>query len=143
MFAEGQLLKFDSFLFKNGAPSKPKYYVVLKHMDLAGGLMMASLPTSQDHVPGDLSDRIGCVSFPERGVNAYVFAAGEQVTDCFAFPLRTYVYGEQVDEYSQSYLDAMGSKVENLGLLPSDRLEALRQCLKQSPLIKRKYYKLL
>lgn len=83
MFAEGQVLKFDPFLFKNGAPSKPKYYVVLKHMDFAGGLMMASLPTSQDHVPGDL------------------------------------------------------------GLLPSDRLEVLRQCLKQSPLIKRKYYKLL
>lgn len=144
MFAEGQVLKFDPFLFKNGAPSKPKYYVVLKHLDFAGGLMMASLPTSQDHVPGDLSDRTGCVSFPERGVNAYVFAAGEQVTDTgFVFPLKTYVYGEQVDEYSQSYLDAMGSKVEDLGLLPSDRLEVLRQCLKQSPLIKRKYYKLL
>lgn len=150
MFAEGQLLRFDPFLFKNGAPSKPKFYVVLKHMDShstgsgqAPDLMMASLPTSQDHVPGDLSDRTGCVSFPERGVNAYVFAAGEQVTDAFAFPLRTYVYGEQVDEYSQSYLDAMGSKVEDLGILPEERLEALRKCLKQSPMIKRKYYKLL
>ena len=142
MFAEGQLLRFDPFLFKNGAPSKPKFYVVLKHMDSAD-VMMASLPTSQDHVPGDLSDRTGCVNFPERGVNAYVFAAGEQVTDAFAFPLRTYVYGEQVDEYSQSYLDAMGSKVEDLGVLPEDRLEALRKCLKQSPLIKRKYFKLL
>lgn len=142
MFAEGQLLRFDPFLFKNGAPSKPKFYVVLKHMDSAD-LMMASLPTSQDHVPGDLSDRTGCISFAERGVNAYVFAAGELVTDVFAFPLRTYVYGEQVDEYNQSYLDAMGSKVENLGVLPEERLEALRKCLKQSPLIKRKYYKLL
>lgn len=142
MFAEGQLLRFDPFLFKNGAPSKPKYYLVLKH--IGGDLMMASLPTSQDHVPEDLSDTTGCVSFPERGVNAYVFGAGEQVSDAgFAFPLRTYVYGEQVDEYSQAYLDAMGSNVENLGLLPSERLEALRQCLKQSPLIKRKYYKLL
>lgn len=141
MFAEGQLLRFDPFLFKNGAPCKPKFYVVLKHM--GEDLMMASLPTSQDHVPSDLSDRIGCVSFPERGVNAYVFAAGEQVTDVFSFPLRTYVYGEQVDEYSQSYLDAMGSKVENLGLLPKKRLEDLRKCLKQSPLIKRKYFKLL
>lgn len=142
MFAEGQLLRFDPFLFKNGAPSKPKFYVVLKHMG-AVDLMMASLPTSQDHLPGEVSDRAGCISFPERGVNAYVFAAGEQVTDGFAFPLRTYVYGEQVDEYSQSYLDAMGSKVEDLGLLPEDRLDALRKCLKQSPLIKRKYYKLL
>ena len=141
MFAEGQLLRFDPFMFKNGKPSKPKFYVVLKHME--GDLMMASLPTSQDHVPGDLSDSTGCISFPERGVNAYAFAAEEQVTDVFAFPLRTYVYGEQVDEYSQSYLDAMGSTVEDLGVMPVERLDALRQCLKQSPLIKRKYYKLL
>ena len=69
--------------------------------------------------------------------------AEEQVTDVFAFPLRTYVYGEQVDEYSQTYLDAMGANVEDLGVLPAERLEALRQCLKQSPLIKRKYWKLL
>ena len=143
MFAEGQLLRFDPFLFKNGAPSKPKFYVVLKHIGSAD-LMMASLPTSQDHVPGDLSDKTGCISFPERGVNAYVMAAGEQVTDAgFAFPLRTYVYGEQVDEYSQAYLDAMGSKVEDLGIMSVERLNALRQCLKQSPLIKRKYLKML
>lgn len=149
MFAEGQLLRFDPFIFKNGAPSKPKYYVVLKHMGSTGSpelgedLMMDSLPTSQDHVPEDLAERTGCVNFPERCVNAYVFAAGEQVTDIFAFPLRTYVYGEQVDEYSQIYLDKMGANIEDLGLLPLERLEALRQCLKQSPLIKRKYYRLL
>lgn len=141
MFAEGQLLRFDPFRFKNGTPGKPKFYVVLKHM--GEDLMMASLLTSQDHVPGDLSDRTGCVSVVERGVNAYVFAPEEQVTERFAFPLRTYVYGEQVDEYSQSYLDAMGSDADDLGLLPSDRLETLRECLKQSPLIKRKYFKLL
>lgn len=142
MFAEGQLLRFDPFLFKNGAPSKPKFYIVLKHIG-SGDLMMASLPTSQDHVPTDLSDRAGCINIPERGVNAYVFAAGEAVTEGFAFPLRTYVYGEQVDEYSQSYLDAMGARVEELGSLSAELLEALRLCLKQSPLIKRKFCKLL
>lgn len=141
MYAEGQLLRFDPFVFKNGAPGKPKFYVVLRHM--GEDLMMASLPTSQDHVPGDLSDRTGCISIAERGVNAYVFAAGERVTDVFAFPLRTYVYGEQVDEYSQTYLNDMGSEVEDLGMMPAERLEALRQCLKQSPLIKRRYFKLL
>lgn len=53
------------------------------------------------------------------------------------------MYGEQVDEYSQSYLDAMGADIEILGMLHPDVLEALRQCVKQSPLIKRKFYKLL
>lgn len=50
---------------------------------------------------------------------------------------------EQVDEYSQTYLDVMGSHVDDLGLLSAERLQALRDCVKQSPLIKRKYYKLL
>lgn len=142
MFAEGQLLRFDPFVFKNGAPSKPKFYVVLKHM--GEDLMMASLPTSQDHVPGDFGNITGCISLPERGVNAYVMGAGEVVTEAgFAFPLRTYVYGEQVDEYSQSYLDAMGSNVEYLGMMSAERLQALRECVKQSPLIKRRFLKLL
>lgn len=141
MYAEGQLLRFDPFVFKNGRPQKPKYYLVLKHM--GGDLMMASLPTSQDHVPADLGDMTGCVNHVERGVNVYVFDAGEQVTDRFAFPLRTFVYGEQVDEYSQAYLDEMGSHVDDLGILPDERLRSLRKCLKQSPLIKRKYMKLL
>lgn len=143
MFAEGQLLRFVPFVFKNGAPGKPKFYVVLRLMGEAD-LMMASLPTSQDHIPGDVGDVTGCVNLSERGVNAYVMAAGEVVTDAgFAFPLRTFVYGEQVDEYSQSYLDAMGSKVEDLGMMPAERLEALRECVKQSPLIKRRFLKLL
>lgn len=141
MFAEGQLLRFNPFYFKNGASSKPKYYVVLKHM--GDDLMMASLPTSQDHVPSDLSALTGCISFAERGVNAFVFAPGEHVTDSFAFPLKTFVYGEQVDEYSQKYLDSMGSDIEDFGVLYPSVLEALRTCLKQSPLIKRKYSKLL
>ena len=53
------------------------------------------------------------------------------------------VYGEQVDEYTQSYLDSMGSNVEDLGIMNLESLNALRICLKQSPLIKIKYSKLL
>lgn len=46
--------------------------------------------------------------------------------------LPTFVYGEQVDEYSLKHLENMDSS--------SSRLKA---CLKQSVLIKRKYSKLL
>lgn len=67
MFIEGQLLRFDPFIFKNGNTSKPKFFIVLKHM--GADLMMASLPTSQDHVPVDLSQRTGCINIPERCVN--------------------------------------------------------------------------
>lgn len=141
MFAEGQLLRFDPFIFKKDVPSKPKYYVVLKHM--GDDIMMASLPTSKDHIPGDLSNGTGCINFPERGINAFVFAAGQQVTDKFSFPLRTYIYGEQVDEYSQQYLDSMASRITDLGIISVTTLAAIRNCVKHSPLIKRKYAKIL
>lgn len=105
---EGTLLYCDPFVFKNGATPKPKYFIVLANTD--SGVMLASLPTSKDHVPQDAEVVRGAVSIPERGVNAYVFEAGDQVTDCFAFPRRTFVYGEQVDDYTEEDLEAMGGK---------------------------------
>lgn len=73
---EGTLLYFDPFVFKNGAAPKRKYFIVLANMD--DGLMLASLPTSKDHVPADAEVIRGSVNIPERGVNAYVFEAGKQ-----------------------------------------------------------------
>lgn len=52
MFDEGNLLYFSPFIFKNGAPPQPKFFLVLKTMEK--GLLLASLPTSKDHVPGDM-----------------------------------------------------------------------------------------
>jgi hypothetical protein len=138
---EGTLLYCDPFVFKNGATPKPKYFIVLANTD--SGVMLASLPTSKDHVPQDAEVVRGAVSIPERGVNAYVFEAGDQVTDCFAFPRRTFVYGEQVDDYTGEDLEAMGGSIQNLGVLKPELLAELRKCLKQAPNIKRKYIKWL
>lgn len=138
---EGTLLYCDPFVFKNGATPKPKYFIVLANTD--SGVMLASLPTSKDHVPQDAEAVRGAVSIPERGVNAYVFEAGDQVTDCFAFPRRTFVYGEQVDDYTEEDLEAMGGSIQNLGVLKPELLAELRKCLKQAPNIKRKYIKWL
>jgi hypothetical protein len=138
---EGTLLYCDPFVFKNGATPKPKYFIVLANTD--SGVMLASLPTSKDHVPQDAEVVRGAVSIPERGVNAYVFEAGDQVTDCFAFPRRTFVYGEQVDDYTEEDLEAMGGSIQNLGVLKPELLAELRKCLKQAPNIKRKYIKWL
>ena len=49
MFKEGQLLRFDPFIFKNGAKPKPKYFLVLAIQDTS--MLLVSLPTSKDHVP--------------------------------------------------------------------------------------------
>lgn len=141
MYPEGQLLCFAPFVFKSGAEPKKKYYIVLKHMD--DKMMMASLPTSKNHIPGDVPLVSGCINIPERAVNAYVFFPEEKVTDCFSFVLPTFVYGEQVDEYSREYIENMKTKIEDLGKISDETMANLRNCLKQSVLIKRKYRKLL
>lgn len=141
MYPEGQLLCFAPFVFKNGAEPKKKYYIVLKHMD--DKMMMASLPTSKNHIPSDVPLASGCINIPERAVNAYVFFPEEKVTDCFSFVLPTFVYGEQVDEYSREYIENMKSEIEDLGKISDETMANLRNCLKQSVLIKRKYRKLL
>jgi hypothetical protein len=45
MYDAGDLLKFSPFEFKNGNPPKPKYFIVLGHIDEK--VMMASFPTVQ------------------------------------------------------------------------------------------------
>lgn len=142
LYEEGMLLRFEPFYFKNGALSKPKYFVVLKY--IGGTLMMASLPTSKDHIPTDLTLSQGCVNDVERDVNAYVFDAGNQVTtNLFAFPRRTFIYAEQVDEYGMEYLNAMKSEVIELGKIKPELFQALIDCLRNSKTLKRKYRKLL
>jgi hypothetical protein len=138
---EGTLLYCDPFVFKNGATPKPKYFIVLANTN--DGVMLASLPTSKDHVPVDAEVVRGAVNIPERGVNAYVFEAGDQVTNSFCFPRRTFVYGEQVDEYREAVLNAMGTNIQNLGVLKPELFAELKACLKQAANIKRRYIKWL
>ena len=45
MYEAGDLLKFSPFKFKNGNQPKPKYFIVLGHIDKK--VMMATLPTSK------------------------------------------------------------------------------------------------
>lgn len=63
MFEEGNLLFFRPFLFKNGEP-QDKFFLVLKKLD--GDILLASLPTSKDHVPSDLEVKHGCLNISER-----------------------------------------------------------------------------
>ena len=61
----------------------------------------------------------------------------------FRFPRPTFVYGEQVDEYEQKYLDEMGSTVEQLGQIEPSLFKAIKDCLKKARLLRRKYRQLL
>lgn len=141
MYQEGQLLRFSSFIFKNGNTPKPKYFVVLRHIN--DMVMMVTLPTSKDHIPTDVNVTHGCVNLPERCVNAYVLSPYDQVTPSFRFAVPTYIYGEDVDEYDEAYLDTMEAEVEDLGILSNDLLQEIRDCVKQATGIKQKYVRLL
>lgn len=140
-YKEGQLLRFTPFKFKNGATPKKKYFIVLKHMNNC--LMMASLPTSKNHIPTSIPLSSGCINIPERAVNAFIFLPEKKVTDSFNFPLPTFVYGEQIDEYYKVYLDEMETDIEDFGIIHDDIFKMLKDCLKQSVLLKKKYRNLL
>lgn len=142
MLKEGSLLYFNPFVFKNGATPKPKYFVVLAMMD-DGKLMLASLPTSKDHIPTSAVIVRGCVNIPESNVNVYVFEQGDQATDSFCFPRRTYIYAEQLDIYTCDYIDSMNSSMTDLGVLQPDLFKAVKDCLKQAATISKKYLKWL
>ena len=141
MFEQGQLLKFTPFTFKNGANPKPKYFIVLGIMN--EDIVIASLPTSKDHIPDNMNIGNGCVNDLERNVNAYIFSEGVPVTDVFSFPRKTFVYAEQVDEYSCAYLANMHSSIENLGRIYPELFRRIIECLLSSCMLKRKYRNVL
>ena len=68
MFSERTIIYFTPFFFKNGNPSKNKYFVVLKNIDDKS--IIASLPTSKDYVPEELEIEHGCIECESKNVNS-------------------------------------------------------------------------
>ena len=120
MFKEGNLLKFSPFIFKNGACPKNKFFVVLKEAENA--MILASLPTSKDHVHPD-------TQLP------------------FSFNLNTFIYGADIDSYPvtvfQEQIENGETKVELMGRLTEEQFSALKDCLKGSKMTKRRFKRML
>ena len=152
MFEAGNLLFFKPFIFKNGALPKNKFMVVLGQ-DANGNTLLASLPTSKDHVPGDIEVKGGCIDLPDRQVNVFVFPAGENITIAqagtvpFAFGVNTFIYGSDLDTYPvTTFHQQMAvhlSDVELIGRIAEDYFVALKECLKNSNMVKNKYKRIL
>ena len=106
-------------------------------------ILIPSLPTSKDHIPDTINIGSGCINDIERNVNAYIFSEDVLVTDTFSFPRKTFVYAEQVDEYSCDYLSNMHSNIVNLGQIFPELLNSLIDCLQSSCMLKRKYRNVL
>lgn len=152
MFEIGNLLFFKPFYFKNGAPPQNKFMVVLGQ-DANGNTLLASLPTSKDHVPSDIEVKGGCIEIPDRQVNVYVFLADENITipqdgsTSFSFDVNTFIYGADLDTYpittfQQQIADKL-SEVELRGRITDDYFTALKECLKNSKMVKNKYKRIL
>lgn len=145
MFQKGQLLRFDPFIFPDGGQPKSKFFVVLNNN--GEGVLLASLPTSKDHVPSDVVFNGGCLEMPERNINVFGFLPGQTVTDRFSFPLPTFIYGSALRIYPQNEFirqqTAGETLITDLGIIDNTLFTSLLECLRNSSEVKRKYKKLL
>jgi len=146
MFEPGNLLYFNPFIFPDGGGSKPKFFVGLGEIDET--VLLASLPTSKDHIPADVEVKSGCLEIPERMVNAYTFMANEVVTDTgFFFNINTFIYGQNIKAYSSiAFLSQTASGetvIEEKGKLKDDLFSALKDCLKNSDAVRKRFKKYL
>ena len=145
-FQQGAILYFDPFIFPDGGKPKPKYFLVLKRMDDA--LLLASLPTSKDHVPEFIEKQHGCIERPAISFSCYYFDPSVPIYDNgFSFPVETYVYGFRLQTFSLNdlLLQELTDKtaIEESGILTDSEYQALIRCLTNSPEVKRGYRKLL
>ena len=127
--------------------------MVVLGKEVVGTVVLASLPTSKDHVPSDMEVKGGCLDLPDRQVNVFVFPAGEGITtaqdDCqfFSFTVNTFIYGSDLDSYPvaafQQQIADKYSEVQLVGRLSDEYFTALRDCLKNSKMVKNKYKRML
>ena len=146
MFAQGQILYCTPFYFKNGNTAKAKYFIILKNIN--NSVVIASLPTRSNKAPSLVDVTHGCINYEDRLFNCYAFESGRSITDTgFAFPIATFIYGNEVEIYEVSILSTVyqvkNIDYEIMGTLTNEEYSALYNCLKNSSSIKRGIRKLL
>ena len=150
MYEEGTILYFNPFIFPDGSMPKPKYFVVICRKE--DKLVLASLPTSKDHIPANIEQKHGCIDLPAINFNCYCYVAGRLVAEDgsgnhFAFPLNTYIYGFRINlfdvEIFAQQIREGRMNLEVKGRLYPNEFEDLVLCLKNSSSVKRKYRRML
>lgn len=146
MFSEGEILYFDPFYFKNGTASKAKYFVILK--SFSNNFYLASMPTRKDSVPDKDSIENGCIELSGINLNCFKISEHEILTTCNkSFPFPTFIYGHQIDDYSEEFLNDIypieGADFERWGIMKTDIFQSLLNCFKNSTSVKRKYKNIL
>lgn len=151
MFKEGNILYVKPFYFENGNPPKPKYFLVLKAVDRQ--LVLASLPTSHDHIPAGKEKVHGCIDDSTINFNCYYFQAGKIVAyndkekTNFFFPRDTYVYGYRISLFDLNKMELLingkDCEVAYEGTMLKEEYEQLKECLRKSSSVKRAFRRLL
>lgn len=140
MFEAGNLLYFNPFYFHNGNKPKPKYCIVLAN--LGDVKLIASLPTSKDHIPSFIDKEHGCINSENHNVNCYYFSALKMVCNDtqFHFPRETYVYGSQVHYMEMEVIKEQHFDLQDIvycGKLNENEFEAIKSCFRNSAEVKR------
>ena len=141
MYTPGNILYFTPFYFPDGAKEKNKYFIVLTENQ--ENTIIATLPTSKDHIPANVEKNHGCIDLPGINFNCYYFEANKPITeDGWGFPLETYVYGPQVAEFKKSNFESIYAieeiDYEIVGKLTAIEFTAIQNCVKNSKTVKRK-----
>ena len=146
MFEPGNLLYFNPFIFPDGGDPKPKFFVVLG--EIGDTMLLASLPTSKDHIPSDVTLTSGCIEIAERMVNAYIFMANDILTEeGFFFDKNTFIYGQNIKTYNTvAFLEQQYKGMTEIivkGKLKDSIFKALKACLQNSDAVRKRYKKYL
>lgn len=146
MYSAGKLIYFDPFHFTNGAPSKPKYFLVLKVIE--SNAVLVSLPSSVNHLPQLQPLTHGCLELPDSCINCYIIEPGKAITKSgWSFPLHTILYGNWLDDVEISLMEARysieGVDYEIIGEILDEELKKIIECFANSSSVKRKYKRIL
>jgi hypothetical protein len=140
VFEIGAILYLMPCYFKNGNTSKNKYFIVLKNIE--NRVILASLPTRTNKAPALVLNMHGCNNDIERCFNCYAFEANRIISEnAFAFPIQTFMYGNEVEDYDLDILQhnhkIEGVDYEMMGTLIEAEYKDIISCLKQSTSIRR------
>ena len=144
MYTAGNLIYFDPFYFKDGSQSKSKYFLVLKD----NKAVLATLPSSVDHLPRTIAIEHGCIEISEGCINCYIFKSNISITkNNWAFEFDTFLYGQWIDDYNIELLNDIYPVEEIdyriIGELTDKELKNVIECFVNSSSVKRKYKRIL
>lgn len=109
---------------------------------------MASLPSSQAHLPSQQIVKHGCLEISEMCITCYVFESKRPITkNGWSFSLNTFLHGLWIDDYILSDLKANYSiehvDYEIIGDLTNEELDSIIRCFANSASVKRRYKRIL